>query len=100
MHAPPLFQTRCGLYLSRHCNTSAQVPARRKPTMSVHAVPPLASPPIPVWHDEIVGLPGRPEATVRVYGACGADCGDAPLVIHFHAGEFVRGTLADGAAIA
>lgn len=68
--------------------------------MSVHAVPSVAPASLPAWHDEIVGLPGRPEATVRVYGACGADCSDAPLVIHFHAGEFVRGTLDDGAAIA
>lgn len=68
--------------------------------MSTAAVPTLPPPSTPVWRDEIVGLPGRPEATVRVYGACGADCGDAPLVIHFHAGEFTRGTLDDGATIA
>jgi len=68
--------------------------------MSTAAVPTLPSTSPPAWRDEIVGLPGRPEATVRVYGACGTDCGEAPLVIHFHAGEFVRGTLADGAPIA
>jgi acetyl esterase len=54
----------------------------------------------PAWRDEIVGLPGLPELTVRLYGACGASCGHAPLVLHFHAGAFVRGSLEDGAAIA
>lgn len=62
---------------------------------------PLRSlPSSPPWRDEIVGVPGQPETTVRLYGACGAACGDAPLVIHFHAGEFVRGTVDDGATIA
>lgn len=68
--------------------------------MSLPVLRSLASPSPLAPRDEIVGVPGHPEATVRIYGACGAACGDAPLVIHFHAGEFVRGTLDDGAAIA
>lgn len=63
--------------------------------MSLSSLRSLPSSP-PVWRDEIVGLPGRPELTVRLYGACGSDCDAAPLVLHFHAGEFVRGTLDDG----
>lgn len=68
--------------------------------MPTLAVPTLPTSSTPAWRDEIVGLPGRPEATVRVYGACGEHCNDVPLVIHFHAGAFVRGTLDDGATIA
>lgn len=68
--------------------------------MSLSTLRSLPSSPSPAWRDEIVGLPGRPETTVRVYGACGQACDRTPLVIHFHAGEFVRGSLADGARIA
>lgn len=68
--------------------------------MSLSSLRSLPRATAPVWRDEIVGLPGLPDATVRIYGACGEDCGRSPLVIHFHAGEFVRGSLADGARVA
>jgi acetyl esterase/lipase len=68
--------------------------------MSLSSLRSLPTSPAPAWHDEIVGLPGRPETTVRIYGACGQACARAPLVIHFHAGEFVRGSLDDGARVA
>lgn len=54
----------------------------------------------PLWRDEIIGLPGCPELTVRLYSACGHACHAQPLVLHFHAGAFVRGTLAEGAVVA
>lgn len=54
----------------------------------------------PLWRDEIIGLPGGPELTVRLYSACGDACHAQPLVLHFHAGAFVRGTLAEGAVVA
>lgn len=68
--------------------------------MSLSAFRSLFSCSSPTWRDEIVGLPGRPETTVRLYGAHGGACAKAPLVVHFHAGRFVRGTLDDGATIA
>jgi acetyl esterase/lipase len=53
----------------------------------------------PAWRDELVGLPGRPELGVRLYG-CDGRCDGKPLVLHFHAGAFVGGSLDSGAAVA
>ena len=57
-------------------------------------------PSTPVWRDEIVGLPGCPQLTMRLYSCGGHACDALPLVLHFHAGAFVRGSLAEGEVIA
>jgi acetyl esterase/lipase len=53
----------------------------------------------PAWRDETVPLPDGPALGVRVYG-CGTRCATTPLVLHFHAGAFVGGSPAAGAAVA
>jgi acetyl esterase len=65
--------------------------------MSLRSLRSLSAP--LAWRDEVVGLPGRPEVGVRLYGC--ERCGEGkPLVLHFHAGAFVGGSLDSGAAVA
>ena len=49
----------------------------------------------PGWTDETVAIDGRQALTVRLYGGS-----SSALVLHFHAGAFVGGSLDGGAAVA
>jgi acetyl esterase len=53
----------------------------------------------PAWHDEVVPVQGGADVTVRIRG-CASECSGGPLVLHFHAGAFVGGSLEGGTAIA
>jgi acetyl esterase len=52
------------------------------------------------WKDEAVPVDGGGSVGVRIYGCDGRCATTTPLVLHFHAGAFTGGSLADGAAVA
>jgi len=53
----------------------------------------------PSWRDESVPVAGAAALSVRVY--CAAERGTGmPMVLHFHAGTFVGGSVAGGATVA
>jgi acetyl esterase/lipase len=54
---------------------------------------------VPAWKDETVPVEGGAPVGVRIYG-CDRRCATTPLVLHFHAGAFTGGSLADGTTIA
>jgi len=53
----------------------------------------------PSWCDEAIQVDGGAALRVRIRG-CAARGADTPLVLHFHAGGFVGGTLEGGHAVA
>ncbi len=53
----------------------------------------------PAWTDRRIERPGAAPLTLRLYGLDRCAAG-TPLVLHFHAGAFTGGTLAEGAAVA
>jgi len=65
--------------------------------MSPSPIRSLSTPPSG-WKDETVALAGAPGAAVRVYG-CESRTPETPLILHFHAGAFVGGSLEGGLAV-
>ncbi|MCW5662375.1 MAG: alpha/beta hydrolase fold domain-containing protein [Piscinibacter sp.] len=53
----------------------------------------------PAWTDRRIERPGTAPLTLRLYGL-GRCTPGTPLVLHFHAGAFTGGTLAEGATVA
>jgi acetyl esterase len=52
------------------------------------------------WRDEVVPVEGGAAVGVRIYGCSDAACATTPVVLHFHAGAFVGGSLDAGAPVA